>query len=433
MWAPYVWPLYVRPLYVRPLYVSTLCVTTLREHSICDHSMRPLYMRPLYVTTLCETLCDHSMWALYVWPLYVSTLCATTLCETTLCETTLCEHSMCDHSVRTLYMWPPYETTLCETTLCVTALYVSMWAISMWPLYVSTLCGTTLCEHPLRPLYVSALSSVLGLDVAEHRKVGELPRKLDFSSWAGCCRTPKSTRITTKTRLQFLGRMLQNTEKYENYHEKSTSVLGPDVAEHRKVRVAEHRKARELPRKLDFSSWAGCCRTPKSTRITTKSRLQFLGRMLQNTEKYENYHEKKTSVLWPDVAAPKTSKKHEFSCKNTVQEHWRTPKSTRITTKYEHRRSWRAEKVRKFTDETRFRPFQEHRRSPKTEKYENYHEKWTSKKLKSRKLRKFTDKTRGRRSRPPGNYENSQTKRTCKHEATKIAMKSARHPSATSI
>ena len=53
-------------------------------------------------------------------------------------------------------------------------------------------------------------------------------------------------------------------------HENSTSVLGPDVAEHRKVRklartsvlgpdVAEHRKVRKLPGKLDFSSWAGCC------------------------------------------------------------------------------------------------------------------------------------------------------------------------------
>ena len=119
-------------------------------------------------------------------------------------------------------------------------------------LYVSTLCVTTLCEH----------------------------------SWAGCCRTPKSTKI--------------------------------------------------IPGNIDFSSWAGVCRTPKSTKITRKHRLQFLGRMLQNTEKYENYQETSTSVLEPDVAAPKTSKKHEFYCKNTVQEHWRTPKSTRITTKNEH-------------------------------------------------------------------------------------------------
>ena len=50
----------------------------------------------------------------------------------------------------------------------------------------------------------------------------------------------------------------------------------------------------------------------------------------------ENYHANLTSVLGPDVAAPKASKKHEFYCKNPVQEHWRTPKSTRITTKNEH-------------------------------------------------------------------------------------------------
>jgi len=45
--------------------------------------------------------------------------------------------------------------------------------------------------------------------------------------------------------------------------------------------------------------------------------------------------------------------------------------------------------------------------------------------LKSRKLRKFTDESRSRRSPPPENYENSQTKRTRKHETTKIAMNSA--------
>ena len=141
----------------------------------------------------------------------------------------------------------------------------------------------------------------------------------NISSWAGWCRTPKSTKITTKNEHQFLGRMLQNTEKYKNYHEKWTSVLGPDVAEHRKVR--------KLPRKMNISSWAGCCGTPKSTKITTKTRLQFLGRMLQrqkrqkstsfiyckkprsralqNTEKYENYHEKWT---WKKLKSRKSTK-----------------------------------------------------------------------------------------------------------------------------
>ena len=56
----------------------------------------------------------------------------------------------------------------------------------------------------------------------------------------------KSTKITTKNEHQFLGRMLQNTKKYENYQETSTSVLGPDVAEHPKVR--------KLPGNIDFSS-----------------------------------------------------------------------------------------------------------------------------------------------------------------------------------
>ena len=100
-----------------------------------------------------------------------------------------------------------------------------------------------------------------------------------------------------------------------------------------------------------------------------QTRLQFLGRMLRNTEKYENYHENLTSVLGPDVAAPKTSKKHEFYCKNPVQEHCRTPKSTGISRKMnieeveepETTKIYRQKplpsvaatpKLRKFTDET---------------------------------------------------------------------------------
>ena len=85
-----------------------------------------------------------------------------------------------------------------------------------------------------------------------------------------------------------------------------------------------------------------------------------------------------------------------------------------------------AEKVRKFTDETRFRPFQEHRRYTKSTR--------------------ITTKNKHRRSREAGNYENlqtkaagvgrrhpqttkiHQTKRTCKHETTKIAMHSAQSP-----
>ena len=107
--------------------------------------------------------------------------------------------------------------------------------------------------------YQEKWTSVLGPDVAEHPKVRKLPGKMNISSRAGCCRTPKSTKITRKNEHQFLGRMLQNTEKYENYQEK-----------------------------LNISSWAGCCRTPKSTKITRKNEHQFLGRMLQRQKRQKS-------------------------------------------------------------------------------------------------------------------------------------------------
>ena len=165
----------------------------------------------------------------------------------------------------------------------------------------------------------------------------------------------------------------------------------------------------------EHSMWA---RTQKSAKITTKNEHQFLGRMLRNTEKHENYHENLTSVLGPDVAAPKTSKKHEFYCKNPVQEHCRTPKSTRITTKNEHRRSWRAEKVRKFTDETRFYPLKSTadtrkvRELPRKMNMEEVEEPETMKIYRQnprasarppRKLRKFRDET----NMQARNHENS--------------------------
>ena len=176
-------------------------------------------------------------------------------------------------------------------------------------------------QRQKRPKSPSFIVKTPVKSIGEHRKVRELPRKMNIEV---------DTTAPPRQR---------------------TSVLGPDGAEDRKVGKlprkmnisswdgAEHRKVRKLPRKMNISSWAGCCRTPTSTKITRKHRLQFLGRMLQNTQKYENYQETSTSVLEPDVAAPKTSKKPEFYCKNTGQEHWRTPKSTRITTKNEHRRS----------------------------------------------------------------------------------------------
>ena len=173
--------------------------------------------------------------------------------------------------------------------------------------------------------------------------------------------------------------MLQNTEKYENCHKKSTSALGPDAVEHRKgTRITTKNKHRRI--------WPA--KKAKKVRVLFwKNSVQ--SRASQNTEKYENYHEKSTS------------------------QKFQSQKSTRIT---------------------RRNPFLTlSRASQNAEKYEHYHAKWTSKKLKSQKLRRFTCKTRRRPPEPSRNYENSHTKRTWKHETTKIATDSVRHLSATSI
>ena len=360
-----VWALYVWALYVWPLYVSTLCVTTLWEHPMCEHSMCDHSMGALYVWA-------PYVWALYVWALYVTTLyvstlcvsiCVSILCVTTrcvsicvspLCVTTLCEHSMCDHC-----MWALYVSTLCHTTTTTKTPaqeHHHKNTTTKTPPQKTPQKTPSQCKHSMWALYVWPLyvSTLCEHSMCEHSMC-------DHSMWALYVR-PKST-----------------SSRAGCWHLVSPCISGrmltPCMCEH-----------------------------AKSTTISTKSRLQFMGRMLQSTEKYENHHEKSTSVRVPEVAAPKMSKKHEFYCKNTVQEHWRTPKSTRITTKNEHRRSSSAEKVRKFTDETRFRPFQEHRRTPKSTR--------------------ITTKNEHRRSWRAGNYENLQSKpahaRRRQAETTKI-------------
>ena len=77
-------------------------------------------------------------------------------------------------------------STLCVSTLCVSTLCVST-------LCVSSLCVTTLCEHSMgaRTQKSTKITTknvqILGPDVAEHRKVGKLPRKVNISPWAVCC------------------------------------------------------------------------------------------------------------------------------------------------------------------------------------------------------------------------------------------------------
>ena len=213
-------------------------------------------------------MCDHYGSTLCGSTLYVSTLCVTTLCEQSMWEHSLCEHPMCDHS--------------------------------MGALYVSTLCVTTLCLHSMCE--------------REHRKVRKLPGNIDFSSWAGCCRTPKSTKITRKNRLQFLGRMLQRQKR-----QKSPSFIVKTPVKS----IGEHRKVRELPRKMNMEE-------------------------VEEPKKYENLQK---PVLDPFKSTADTRKVRELPRKMNIEE-VEEPETMKIYRQNPRASARPPRKLRKFTDET---------------------------------------------------------------------------------
>ena len=378
-------------------YVWPPCVSTMCEHSMCEHSM-----------------CEHHVWALYVWVLLVWALCVNTLCVSTLCVSTLCvstmcehsmsehsmcEHSMCEHSMCEHSMCEDCVWALCVSTMCdhyvmfehhVLALHV--WALYVWAPYVWALCVSTMCEHHVWPL----------CDV-----------------WATCVSTPCVSTLCVSTLCV-------------------STMCEPSMCEHSLCEhsMCEHPMCEHSMCEHDvWTLWAH-----KEEVLGPSSWICHCDLRSWRAGKYDNYHQKWTSkklksrklrelprkMNIEEVEARKHQKSKSFIMKTLLsKDHPRATKSTRITTKNEHRRSWRAKKVRELPRETPFQTLS--RPSQITEKYENYHEKWTSKKLKSRKLRKFTHKTAARPPRHPQNYKNSHTKRTCKHETTKIATNSVRH------
>ena len=168
-------------------------------------------------------MCDHSMWALYVWPLYGSTLC----------EHSMCGHSMCDHSMGVLYVWPLYVSTLCVATLCVTTLCEhsmcdhSMWALFVWPGNKNTKITrkhrlqflSPMLQRQKRQKSPSFMVKTPVKSIGEHRKVRELPRKMNMEE-------------------------VEEPKKYENLQTKP--VLDPFNS------TADTRKVRELPRKMNI-------------------------------------------------------------------------------------------------------------------------------------------------------------------------------------
>ena len=199
---------------------------------------------------------------------------------------------------------------------------------------------------------------------------------MNISSWAGCCRAPKRTKITTKNEHQFLGWMLQRQKRQKS---PSFIVKAPFKS------IGEHRKVRELPRKMNMEE-------------------------VEEPKKYENLQTK--PVLDPFKSTADTRKVRELPRKMNIEE-VEEPK------KYENLQTKPVLDPFKSTADTR-----KVRELPRKMNIEEVEEPETM---------KIYRQTRSRRSEPPANYENSHTKRTCRPETTKIAMKSVQHLSATSI
>ena len=147
------------------------------------------------------------------------------------------------------------------------------------------------------------------------QKVRQLARKVDFSSWAGCCRAPKSTKITTKSRLQFVCRKLQRQKC-----QKSTSFIVKTPFKS----IGEHRKVRELPRKMNIEE-------------------------VQAPKKYENLQTK--PVLDPFKSTAEHRKVRELPRKMNIEE-VEEPETTKIYSRNPLTPVAAKPKLRKFTGET---------------------------------------------------------------------------------
>ena len=138
---------------------------------------------------------------------------------------------------------------------------------------------------------------------------------MNISSRAGCCRTPKSTKISRKNEHQFLVRMLQRQKR-----QKSTSFIVKSPFKH----IAEHRKVRELPRKMNIEE-------------------------VEAPQKYENLQTK--PVLDPFKSTAEHRKVRELPRKMNIEE-VEEPETTKIYRPNPLPSVAATPKLRKFTDET---------------------------------------------------------------------------------
>ena len=138
---------------------------------------------------------------------------------------------------------------------------------------------------------------------------------MNISSWAGCCRAPKRTKITTKNEHRFLSWMLQRQKR-----QKSPSFIVKTPVKS----IGEHRKVRELPRKMNIEE-------------------------VEEPKKYENLQTK--PVLDPFKSTADTRKVRELPRKMNIEE-VEEPETMKIYRQKPRASVAATRKLRKFTDET---------------------------------------------------------------------------------
>ena len=142
---------------------------------------------------------------------------------------------------------------------------------------------------------------------------------MNISSWAGCCRTPpKSTKITRKHRLQFLSRMLQR-QKRQKSPSFIVKTPVKSIGEHRKVRELPRKmniEEVEAPKKYENLQTKPVLDPFKSTADTRKVR-ELPGKM--NIEEVEEPETMKIYRQNPFTPAAATRKLRKFTDETNMQ------------------------------------------------------------------------------------------------------------------
>ena len=167
----------------------------------------------------------------------MSTLCVSTLCVTTLCEHSMCEHSICEHS-------------MCDTTTETPKTPRQFLGRKHRLQFLSRM-----LQRQKRQKSPSFIVKTPVKSIGEHRKVRELPRKLNMEE-------------------------VEEPKKYENLQTKP--VLDPFNS------TADTRKVRELPRKMNIEEveepetmkiyrqnpFTPAAATPKLRKFTDETNMQ---------------------------------------------------------------------------------------------------------------------------------------------------------------